>query len=119
MSPNSNMKEAGGVLIGLLASLRAGLVVTVTVSVAGDPVDDGVTELGAIPQLVPVGAPLQVRTTGSTKPFWPDTLIPTVPALPTATERDVVDKVALKSPMLNWAVVERVTTPVAKLTLKL
>lgn len=94
------------------------MVFTVTVMVAAVPFGDGFTVVGLIEQLVPLGAPLHDNVTGSVKPLCPATLIVTLPECPTATERELVERVALKSPMLSRADAERVATPFDSPTVK-
>ena len=55
------------------------MLVTLTVIVAEGPEEDGTTDAGETVQVEPLGAPLQVRLTGSTKPFCPVTLMVKVP----------------------------------------
>jgi len=109
---------ASGLLRCSCECRRAGFVFTVTVKVAGVPLTVGVTEAGLIPQVVPVGAPLHDKETESANPFSPVTLIATVPEFPTPTERELVARVALKSPIFNWAEADRVATPLDNATVK-
>jgi hypothetical protein len=96
-----------------------GLLVTVTVTVAGVPPEDGVIEFGLIRQVAPIGAPLHTSATESANPFIPVTFTVTFPDCPTPTERELLDSVALKSPMLSWAEADRVAMPFDSPTVKL
>jgi hypothetical protein len=120
-SPEVAAIRARAPLLGLERPefFTAGLLVTVTVTVAGVPPEDGVIEFGLIKQVVPEGAPLHISATGSENPFISVTSTATVPDCPTATERELLDSVALKSPMLSWAEADRVAMPFDSPTVKL
>jgi hypothetical protein len=98
--------------------LAAGLLFTVIVIVAGVPAEDGVTELGLIVQLVPLGAPLQYKLTASVNPFCPVTLIFTCPLCPTETDNEVLESVPLKSATFSFADAECVANPFDNATVK-
>jgi hypothetical protein len=99
--------------------MALGFTTTVTVIVAGVPLDDGVTIDGLNAQLVPLGAPVHVNVIGSTNPFCPVKLTVMFADLPTATDSEFAERVASKSPIESWAVAERVATPFDRFTVKL